>query len=313
MRKSSSYPLFYRPESVGQIYQVTEARAEMIIAAGIEARKDLPLVDRTSANRWNALVSIDHLVDFTIPGFALPVAGAVDDARRVIEMIYQVPHLIDEIILIYEQHFKFYISRRLWWVDADGHHPKDFTEITWKQVKTGLWMPVIMRDWSRHYVQKQGKITIWPPHAEMGTPGAQILPALFEAILWHSIARDTKPILINKGQLIEADFNGAFIPNVPVPGNPNGQLNTDALNLLGRYAIVWGSGEAEDICFSDTWWQIINYYAGRPEVLRRFHVLTDGTSAVFPDRTAARKKNFSRMRRRGIQFTTTRKVIAGAA
>lgn len=301
----SNFPSYYDPTRVGVLY---EPDALAAISAGLIAREKIALVDRDSDKRWSALVSIDMLNDFVLKNFALPVTGAVADTRRAIELIYKRPLLFDEMFLITELHFRLQIRFSTWWVDENGNHPKKFTKISAEDVEKGIWRPVIIHDWSLYYVQCEGVIDVWPPHAIGGTRGAGMVPAFEEAIWWHSAARDTKPIPMIKGTVLESEFNGSFAPNVFVPGHPQGQLAIDALNLLGRYGEIYFVGQALDVCVIASLRQIIKYYAGRPDVLKRIYLIIDCTSMVFPN-DVEKKKILDELESAGINIVTSKELM----
>ena len=78
-----TFPTFYHPERVGQLY-VPGA------SAAIDAGRKNP-VQNPQASRRTLLLLVDMQVDFVHTDGALSVPGAVDDTRRVIEWIFPQP------------------------------------------------------------------------------------------------------------------------------------------------------------------------------------------------------------------------------
>jgi len=277
-------PVFYNPEKVGEFFT---PNIDVAVSDGLYKRKNglISGVDRDTASRWSALVSIDNQSSFVLPGFELLVPGAVEDTQRTVEIMYKRPDLIDEIVFTQDLHYRLSIFFPSWWEDKNGNHPEPFTDITADDVLQKRWMPVIMETWSIHYVTTLRKIKIWPYHCLNGTKGASIVPAFEEMMWWFAAARDTKPISIIKGTALESEFFGGFQSNVQIPGHPHGGLNTDALNLLGRYERTFWVGQAGNICVLETLRQYIEYYKGRPEVLKRIYLIMDCMSVVGPNGT----------------------------
>lgn len=304
----SEFPSFYEPGDVGHLY---EPRMEEVIKAGLTTRISTLMVKEMSSSRWNAMLAIDPQVGFVLPGYPLSVKGAVHDVRRVIELIYDRPELFDEIFVTLDQHLRLSIFSRYWWKDQTGNFPPAFTRITTEEVEAGNWQPIIMETWSHYYVQKMGYVDIWPDHCLIGTEQAQLVPALEEAIWWHTIARNTKPIALLKGDVLESEFYGPFGPNVRVPGHPRGGLITQALDLLGRYQKLFVWGEARDFCVLSGLLQHLEYYEGRPEVISRVYLIKDCTSLVFPNRENENNEILEEMVEKGMKIITSDQILAG--
>jgi len=299
------FPRFYDPGKVGTLY---EPRIELAVSEGLKA--GIPHSDdKSSDKKWNVLLGIDPQVGFILPGHLLTVKGAVDNIRRVIELIYLNPERFEEIIYTLDLHEDLHIFFPSWWVDREGNHPEPFTKITAEDVVKGRWRSVIMQEWSIFYVCQLGEIDIWPHHNGIGSDEARLLPSYVEAVTWFCAARNVKPIALVKGLIKESEFYGPFKPCVIVPGHPQGNLNTEILNLLARYGNIYEHGEAEDFCLRHANLQLLDYFAGRPDVIRRIHILKDCTSLVFPEKRQEADQVLAEFARKGVKIITSSELI----
>lgn len=274
-----NFPSFYKPDDVGKLYT---PRKEIVIREALAAREHIKPVSQNQFGRWSAMVAIDAEIGFTLQGHPLQVQGAICDVQRAIEVIYLRPDLIDEVFFTLDQHFSVSIFFPWWWINDKGQHPEPFTAITSADIISGKWRPIIMQEWSTYLVRKLGKIDVWDEHCEIGTEQARLVPALEEAIIWHMVARDTKPIMMLKGDVLESEFFGVFAPDIQIPGHPRGGQMREALNLLGRYRRTFWWGEAGNICLQASVRQFMQHYEGRRSVLEGLYFITDCTSLINP-------------------------------
>jgi nicotinamidase/pyrazinamidase len=276
------FPSFYKPGDVSRLYK---PRRELVIAEALADRQKVIGVDQSSANRWTAMVAIDAEVGFALQGVPLKVQGAIADIRRAIELIYQRPDLFDEVFFTLDQHFSLSIYFRWWWINDKNEHPQPFTKITAADVDNGVWKPIIMEEWSKHVVHTLGEIEIWPLHCDVGSDEARLVPALEEAIIWLAVVRNSKAIMMLKGDVVEADSLGVFGPDIQIPGHPRGGLMREALNLIGRYRRTYWWGEAGNFCLMRSIMQFVEYFAGRSSVLEGIYFIKDCTSLIGTDLT----------------------------
>jgi nicotinamidase-related amidase len=129
----------------------------------------------------------------------------------------------------------------------------------------------------------QSPLMIWPAHCRQDDHGASLNPALMEALEWASAARWIQPIRLYKGHIPETDWYGAFEPCMPVPNHPQGQRQTQMLDLISEVATTEISGEALDFCVKATTEQVLRYYQNNPTVLSSIKFIEDATSAIIPD------------------------------
>jgi nicotinamidase-related amidase len=273
------YPAFYDSEKVGQVYRPDVPAA---IAAGSRAGLSAAAGD----SRRIMLVLVDVQVDFVHPEGALSVPGAVEDTRRTIEWLYRHVGQLSTIAASLDSHLPLQIFSPTWWVDAEGQHPSPFTVITSEQVRAGQWRPLYEVDWSRDYVSKledQAKkaLMIWPYHTLIGTQGHTLMPALYEAIAYHSAAREAQPTMLVKGSIPKTEHYSMLEPEVKVPQHPQGSLNLEFLDLVANHDLVYIAGQAKSHCVLETVTSMMQYFgAAQPEVVGRLRLLTDCTSAV---------------------------------
>lgn len=271
-------PAFYDSQRVGDLYRPDIARVvQEATEAGLSAAAD--------DSRKTMLLLVDEQVDFVHPEGSLSVPGAVDDTRRLIDWMFRNMGRITTIAVSLDSHVPIQIFYPTWWADAESNHPAAYTVITSDEVSAGRWQPVYEPDWSRQYVetletQAKKQLMIWPYHTMIGSQGHNMMPALYEAMVYHTAARQTQPIIIHKGAIPRTEHYSILEPEVKVPEHPQGQLNTEFLNTLSTYERVYIAGQAKSHCVLETVTSLINYFADVPEIIDRLHLLVDCTSSV---------------------------------
>jgi nicotinamidase/pyrazinamidase len=258
-----------------------------------------------------ALVLVDYQHDFVDPSGTLYVPGSQEDVARLLSWFYRCADRISAIYASLDTHLPFQIFYGSWWQNpATAEHPAPFTTITAEEVAEGRWQPLLEPEWSRHYVQElreraRKELMIWPYHTMQGTLGHMLVAPLSEALAWHSAARQTQPRYIVKGLTPRTEFYGIFGAEVPDPSTPESGLNTALLEEILQYDRVYLAGEAKSHCVLESGRQLVQYCAGRPELLQRLYVLRDCTSAVrHPsiDFDALAEEELARWERLGVQL-----------
>jgi len=274
-----NFPAFYRPDKVGTLYVPNTAEA---INEGREA-DTLPA--RTDQER-SMLLMVDAQVDFVHEDGALSVPGAVEDTRRTVEWLFRNLGKVTTVALSLDSHIPLQIFFPTWWVSPEGAHPDPFTLISAGDVDAGRWQPVFEPEWSRHYVhtlEESAKktLTIWPYHTMIGSAGHTITPALYEAEAFHSAAREAQPQFLIKGLIAKTEHYSIFEPEVKVPEEPQGVLNTAFIEMMRGYDRIFIAGQAKSHCVLETVTSLMRYFErSDPEFVRRFVVLSDCTSSV---------------------------------
>lgn len=269
-------PDYYDPRKVGELY-APDINAATRAGNAADLR-------RSDADRQRvALFIVDAQIDFIHADGALSVPGALDDTRRLIGWMYDYAPRITHIKVTLDSHMPLQIFHPAWWADADGHHPPPLTPITSEQVARGEWRPLYDRVWSRRYVEileEEAKKTlmIWPYHTLIGTPGHALVPALAEAVAYHSAARRTSAQTIIKGMLPQTEYYSAIEPEVKIPEQASGDINRALLDDLRDYHAVYIAGQAKSHCVLETVASMMRYYDA--PMIRRLYLLTDTMSSV---------------------------------
>lgn len=299
-------PTFYDPSTVGTLYTPDSAAA---VIEGSQTDLTLASTDNTRI----ALLLIDAQVDFVHEDGALSVPGAVDDTRRTIEWVYRNLGQITTIIASLDSHLPTQIFSPSWWADRDGKHPQPFTVIAAEDVKTGRWQPLYDLEWSQQYVHlleedAKKQLMIWPYHTLIGTPGHAITPALYEAIAFHSAARQTQPRFINKGTVPKTEHYSLFEPEVKTDELDNQGRNIALLNDLASYDRIYVAGQAKSHCVLESVTSVMRYYDNAPEIRQKLHLLQDTTSSVASpdiDFEAIANDAYQQFAQQGLQLTST--------
>ena len=286
------------------------ARTDAFMRAGLAAH----LTPARDDAHTLALVLVDAQHDFVDPAGTLSVPGAQDDLARLLAWFYRHAGRVTQVYASLDTHLPRQIFYGVWWIDPrTGEHPQPFTVITAEEVERGVWAPAFEPEWSASYVrqllaQARKDLMIWPAHTMEGTLGHMLSAPLSEAIAWHSIARQTQPIYINKGRTARTEFYGIFGAEVPDPQEPSSALNAALLDDVLRHDRIYIAGEAKSHCVLETARQLVGYVGDQPETLRRIHLLRDCMSAVAHpdiDFDALAEAEFARMAERGVRLVTS--------
>lgn len=305
-----SFPQFYNPEKVGTLNLADAQTAS-------EAGHSLNLSAASEDQERVLLMLVDMQVDFIHEDGTLSVPGAIDDTRRTIEWIFEHVGKITTIAASLDSHLPIQIFSPSWWIDGDGNHASPFTVITSEQVKSGAWQPLYEIDWSKSYVErleKQAKkqLMIWPYHTLIGTPGHSLTPALYEALAYHSAARNTQPKFLTKGTIPKTEHYSMLEPEVKVPDEPMGELNTNFLNMIATYDKIYVAGQAKSHCVLETVASMMRYFSEKPELIDKLSLLTDATSSVAHpeiDFDALANEAYAEFESNGLHLVTTNDAI----
>ncbi len=271
-------PDFYNPLQVGKLYIPHTAEV-------IDAARTANVPPANMDQRQVMLLLVDPQVDFVHEDGALSVPGAVDDTSRTIEWIFRNLGQITGIAASLDSHIPTQIFFSSWWINEAGEHPAPFTPITGEDVNKGIWQPVFEEQWSRSYIYKlennaKKELMIWPYHTMIGTPGHTITPALYEAIAYHSAARQSQPSFLHKGFIPKTEHYSLLEPEVKVPEDPQGDLNVEFLSMLSEYDLIYVAGQAKSHCVLETVSSVMRHFHNQPEQIARWRVLTDCMSSV---------------------------------
>jgi nicotinamidase-related amidase len=294
-------PDFFDPRRVGELWRVPyEQRADEAVAWARE-HELAPAVD----DRFRmALLLVDVQNTFCLPGFELFVGGrsgngAVEDSRRICEFLYRNLDVVTEVVPTLDTHQATQIFHALWLEDEDGNHPPPYTLVSVDDVERGVWRfnpeagrsVGISADEGRrhllHYVRRLeegGKyaLTIWPYHALLGGVGHALVPAIEEAVFFHTIARQSQPDFRVKGSNPLTEHYSAIGPEVTEgpDGETIGRRDDALVEKLLAYDAVVIAGQAKSHCVA---WTIADLLEGTEADRRlagKVYLLEDCTSAV---------------------------------
>ncbi len=295
-------PPHYDPLRVGQIWKVPyQQRSEEALDWAAQHGIPPAVKDRSKI----ALVLIDVQNTFCLPEFELFVGGrsgtgAVEDCRRLCEFIYRNLGAITSITATLDTHQAVQIFHPIYLVDVHGEHPAPLTLVSHADVASGRWRfnpavapslditPEQGQERLLHYtrtLQERGKydLTIWPYHAMLGGIGHALVPAVEEAVFFHTIAREAQPSLVIKGRRPETESYSAIGPEVLVgpQGEPLGEKNESFLRLVVENDAVVIAGEAKSHCVAWTVEDLLGEIRGYDERLAgKIYLLEDCASPV---------------------------------
>ena len=295
-------PDFFDSSTVGSVWRVPyEERAKQ--AKDWAIRHKLMPVSADASNTWLLLIDVQNT--FCIPDFELYVGGrsghgAVDDNVRLCEFIYRNMGNITQVTATMDTHMAMQVFHAIFFVDNDGNHPAPYTDIQASELRDGKWTfnpalapqfniaPEYGQQMMIHYaeqLQKSGKyaLTIWPYHGMLGGIGHALVPAVEEALFFHSIARISQVDLVTKGDTPFTE-NYSFIGPEVLTG-PMGELLgkhdqrfIQQLESCDRLIIA---GEAKSHCVAWTVSDLLEEIALTDiELAKKVYLLEDCTSPV---------------------------------
>jgi nicotinamidase-related amidase len=324
-------PAHFDPSRVSQIWRVPyQQRAD-------EARRwaqQHALQPAAADDIKIALILIDVQNTFCLPDFELFVGGrsgtgAVDDNRRLCEFLYRHLANITRIYATLDTHQAAQIFHPLLLTDADGNPPPPMTLISAEDVRQGKWrfnpqmaasLGVSAEYGQRHLehytaeLARRGKydLTIWPYHAMLGGIGHALVPAVEEAIFFHTVARATQPDFEIKGEHPLTEHYSAVGPEVNTgpDGQPLALRSSKYLQVVQHYDAVVVAGQAKSHCVA---WTVADLLADIQSVdaslARKVYLLADCTSPVVVpgvvDYTDDADAAYARFAAAGMHLTTS--------
>ncbi|MGH7480439.1 MAG: isochorismatase [Candidatus Methylomirabilales bacterium] len=301
-RRELPIPSHFNPQKVGEVWRVPYEERAREAARWARQHRILPAAhDRFTI----CLVVVDVQNTFCIPGFELYVggrsgSGAVDDNRRLCEFIYRNLGVITQICPTMDTHQAIQIFHAMYLVNDRGEHPPPFTIVSEEEVRKGVWKfnpaaaPSLQIDETKgqrhlvHYTQRlkmSGKydLTIWPYHAMLGGIGHALVPAVEEAVFFHSIARFSQPDFHVKGQHPLTEHYSVLGPEVleGPDGEPIAKKSDKFFQELLRFDAVVIAGQAKSHCVAWTIDDLLEDVLARDRrLVEKVYVLEDCTSPV---------------------------------
>lgn len=299
-------PAHFDPASVERIWRVPYAqRAE---EAEAWAREHAIAPAHRDGFKL-ALLLVDVQNTFCIPDFELFVAGrsgngAVEDNARLCRFIYRNLHRITHITPTMDTHHAMQIFHPIFLVDEHGDHPTPLTLVTKADVEQGRWqfnpdvapnLGITPEEGQRHlehYVdelsaREKYDLTIWPYHVMLGGISHALVPAVEEAVFFHTIARMSQPDHEIKGLNPLTEHYSVLGPEVRTDhrGDRIAAKNDRFIQKLRDFDAVAIAGQAKSHCVAWTIDDLLTDLAETdPSLARKVYLLEDCTSpVVVPD------------------------------
>lgn len=279
------FPSFYDASRAGDIYLSRSAAVAAEAAAFAKANSIAPSVE----DKFKiALFTIDGQIDFCASGGSLFVPGAVEDTRRTVEFIYRNLARLTELHFSLDTHKAFQIFFSSFLVNnKTGEPPAPFTLVLTKDVKCGalsfVFFPHECLDYCEE-LERTGKyvLCVWPYHTLLGSIGHALMPALFEAAMFHAITRRKQTNFETKGMHPLTENYSVLSPEVKkVKGQVVGQFNTKFFKALMANDRLYIAGQASSHCVKTTIEDLIREIQNTdPKLLDKVYILEDCMSPV---------------------------------
>jgi nicotinamidase-related amidase len=298
-------PSHFNPQKVGELWRVSyqerfkDALQWSKLHSITPAHEDTPGI---------CFILVDVQNTFCLPDFELYVGGrsgtgAIDDNRRLCEFIYRNLHRITQISPTMDTHQPLQIFHSIFLVDQNGEHPPAYTLVTEEDIKEGCWKinPAVapalgleqsyVQAYLEHYVHELHKadkydLTIWPYHAMLGGLGHALVPAVEEAIFFHSIARYCQPDIQIKGSHALTEHYSVIGPEVreDQTGRTIALKNNAFLEKVSKFGMVIIAGQAKSHCVAWTIDDLLKDIQVKDiDLVRKIYLLEDCTSPVVID------------------------------
>jgi nicotinamidase-related amidase len=252
------------------------------------------------------LLLIDVQKDFCFPEGTLYVAGrsgtgAIDDSRRIAELIYRDLGAITEITATMDTHLAYQIFFPSFWLDkADApltaHRVVSADEIAAGEVRPNpamarwlcggsyVWLCKQVLHYARE-LERAGKyqLYLWPPHCLLGSDGHALAGIIHEARLFHAFTRTAQSSVEVKGGNPLTENYSVLRPEVlsRFDGAALAQRNTGFIRTLLAADAVVIAGQAASHCVKSTIDDLLGEIAASdPALAAKVYLVTDCMSAV---------------------------------
>jgi nicotinamidase-related amidase len=295
-------PEFFNPTRADKAWHVDyETRAKQ--AAQWASEQGIMPASKDNKRIW--LLLVDEQNTFCLPDFELFVAGcsgrgAIEDTIRLCQFIYSNLGCISQITATMDTHNAIQIFHAIFLVDEAGEHPAPYTTVHAADIREGRWKfnkalsdqlgvsPDYGQEMLLHYVselEKQGKyeLTIWPYHAMLGGIGHALVPAVEEALFFHSLARNAQTEFEIKGRYAFTEDYSVIGPEVltgPM-GESLGERNPRFIEKLQNCDALIVAGQAKSHCVAWTLQDLLeDIQQVDPALAKKIYLLEDCTSPV---------------------------------
>ena len=321
-------PDFFNPDQVGAVWRIPyEERAKQARDWAQLHKLEPASVDSTKT--WLMLIDVQNT--FCIPDFELYVGGssgrgAVEDNNHLCEFMYRNLGNITQITATMDTHKAMQVFHAIYFVDKDGNHPAPYTDIHVSELREGKWKfnaalagqfdiaPEYGQQMVMHYaeeLQKSGKyaLTIWPYHAMIGGIGHALVPAVEEALFFHSVARLSQLDIVTKGDTPFTENYSVIGPEVLTGPMDEmwGKHDQKFIQQLDECDRLIIAGQAKSHCVAWTVSDLLEDIAVTDlELAKKIYLLEDCTSPVVVpgvvDHTDAADAAYERFARAGMNI-----------
>jgi nicotinamidase-related amidase len=274
------------------------------------------------------LLLIDVQKDFCFPDGTLYVAGrsgtgAIDDSRRIAELIYRNLGAITEITATMDTHLAYQIFFPSFWLDRTGaplaaHRVVSADEVAGGEVRPDpaiakwlcggnyTWLCKQVLHYTRE-LERAGKyqLYLWPPHCLLGSEGHALAGIVHEARLFHAFARTAQSSVEVKGGNPLTENYSVLRPEVlsRFDGAALAQRNTGFVRTLLAADAVVIAGQAASHCVKSTIDDLLGEIAASdPALAAKVYLVTDCMSAVtVPDGKGGLSADFTAQAEAALQ------------
>ncbi|MGE8426590.1 MAG: hypothetical protein ACN6O7_01895 [Sphingobacterium sp.] len=268
-------------DQIVNIQQIASGKKDNV-ADMLTLAKEEDIPPAASDKRRTLLLAIDVQNDFMESIGSLAVNGSKADVQRLTKWMYRNVEALTQVMCSLDCHSIMQIFHPAWWLDSAGNHPEPFTIIRHSDVRDGIWYAAngntaLSLDYLRH-LESEGKkqLCIWPYHCLEGSSGAQLESQFTNMLYFHSAVRQTKPILVYKGQ----DPNTEMYGIIKAEYDDNKYVNHAVLDAIRDYDAIYIAGEASSHCVLASAMQILEYFEHDRSITSRITLLIDCMSPI---------------------------------
>jgi nicotinamidase-related amidase len=249
--------------------------------------------------------------------------GAIDDSRRIAELVYRNLGVITEITTTMDTHLAYQIFFPSFWLDKADQPLTPHRVVTSDQIAAGevrpnpaiaKWLCGGNYTWLckqvLHYtkeLERAGKyqLYLWPPHCLLGSDGHALAGVIHEARMFHAFSRTAQSHVEVKGGNPLTENYSVLRPEVlsRFDGAALAQRNTQFVQTLLSADAVVIAGQAASHCVKSTIDDLLSEIAANdPTLAKKVYLVTDCMSAVtVPDGKGGFAVDFTTQAEAGLQ------------
>ena len=245
------------------------------------------------------LLIVDAQRDFIDPKKgSLPVKGAVEDVKRIINFIYSNLEDISGIYTTIDTHYYDSIFHPYLWKKPNGEDAEPFTEVTLEKIYNHEIIPLYKKR-QVQYVKslknnESRNLMIWPYHCIHGTDGWLIEKQLNNMLLFYERVREKNIHKIIKGTERLTEMYGAVKPEVIT--SETKFFNMEWVYKLKNYKHIYVCGEAKDFSVYNTLCQICDVYSNDIDTTQKINLMVNCSSSIY-DNNREIEKSYSKLQK----------------